>query len=222
MNDTSNNNVSNHNATIEMAPADADWTAFQYLAGELPEQAVIRFETCLQDDQHAREALARAVEVTQAVALIGSETSELSAVGATAEVTRRHDAIWAAPVTWLSVAALACVMFVLYWNPGASFPQRGLTLRGLPTLGSSPGGLPVAANGAPLVDSGELASFWVSAAELLANAELVDRSLLDAFPDDESPDMGGLPAADSDVDDDRLQAPSWMMAALARSSDVQE
>ena len=62
------------NKSNEVKSNDIDWLAFQYLTGDLPDDAVARFESSLASDQPAREALARAVELTQAVALVESTT----------------------------------------------------------------------------------------------------------------------------------------------------
>lgn len=50
---------------------DLPWTAFRYIAGELPPEEAAAFEARLGDDQAAREAVAAAVELAGAVALLG-------------------------------------------------------------------------------------------------------------------------------------------------------
>ena len=47
-----------------------DWLAFCYVSGELDGDERTAFENRLADDQVAREAVARAVELTEAVAVI--------------------------------------------------------------------------------------------------------------------------------------------------------
>lgn len=54
--------------TQPTCPDDVDWLAFCYAAGELSPQEAARFESRLATEQPLREALARAVELTQVVA----------------------------------------------------------------------------------------------------------------------------------------------------------
>jgi anti-sigma factor RsiW len=63
---------------------DLNWTAFRYVAGELDDVAAQAFESRLESDQEAREAVARVVALTRCVARVGSEerrrSAELSSV----------------------------------------------------------------------------------------------------------------------------------------------
>jgi hypothetical protein len=53
--------------------SDLHWTAFLYLGGDLPPDEATRFEARLADDQGARDALAGAVELAEALAIVGPE-----------------------------------------------------------------------------------------------------------------------------------------------------
>ncbi len=47
-----------------------DWLAFQYISEELTDEEVLAFEDQLAEDQDAREAVARAVELTHTVSAV--------------------------------------------------------------------------------------------------------------------------------------------------------
>ena len=56
------------------------WLAFRYVAGELAPDEAESFEHCLDQDQEAREAVARAVELTGAVAALRPESTPTLAI----------------------------------------------------------------------------------------------------------------------------------------------
>jgi len=193
---------------------ETDWVAFEYLTGELSANAVAQFEARLQDDQSARESLARVVQITQAVAIIESTVDK--ATERVASPSRQASSVWAAPAVWLSAVALACVVFVLCWNPGTP----------LPTLNS--GHQPVATNDRGTLDSGELAAHWVDNGlwddaglwgengEFLVTAEIVgDGEGVELAGDEPSSQSFG--ASDGEVNVEPLRAPSWMVVALGGS-----
>jgi hypothetical protein len=215
MNDSKNNRSS---ASTSM---DVEWLAFQYLTGELPEASVVYFEECLENDQLAREALARTVELTQAMAMVESTTGDVPSndtpcVRSPIVATQffPHDQAgkaWMARVAWSAVAALAGLAALLFWNPRTSPPSL------------DPGGQPVAATDVSVFDSGELASLWVETGELLVTTTLVsDGESIDGLLDDEPLASHSEPTVRAEVNDDRLQAPSWMMAALAGFTDAEK
>lgn len=57
--------------------SDIPWEAFRYVAGEMDSQEQQQFEDRLLSDQSLREALAHAVELTEAVALVACELQPL-------------------------------------------------------------------------------------------------------------------------------------------------
>ena len=52
-----------------MNDSDLNWLAFRYIAGEMPDEELATFEQSLAESQPAREAVAAAVLLAQAVAL---------------------------------------------------------------------------------------------------------------------------------------------------------
>jgi len=59
-------------------PAELEWTAFRYIAGELSPADVAEFEQRLALDQNAREAVASAVQMAEAVAGLQPAPLELA------------------------------------------------------------------------------------------------------------------------------------------------
>jgi len=84
-----------------------DWQAFCYVAGDLPPEEENAFETRLANDQAAREAVARAVTLTCAVAAAGPQTRQETAGSSTAGKWRRPGTVSA--LIWATVAAAACL-----------------------------------------------------------------------------------------------------------------
>lgn len=208
------------NESNELESRDIDWLAFQYLTDELSADEVARFEACLSVDQLAREALARAVELTHAVAVVESTACDVMACEVTPcdmerQASGRTRATWVPYSAWLAVAALALVAFILFGRP-----------QGPPSI-QNPGGQSVAshdvgADEGVALNSGELAVFWVSTAEFLLGTELVGESeSFDRMFDDDLLEPLGEPTGGEGVDIQKLQAPSWMMAALAGSAAVE-
>src|SRR5207253_583735 len=89
---------------------ELDWQAFCYLSGEVNAAEAEQFESRLADEQAAREALARAVELTQAVAAAESQT-DVAFVP-----VRRSAADWSARVSWMAVGGLAAVLLAILWS----------------------------------------------------------------------------------------------------------
>ena len=194
---------------------DLEWLAFQYLTDELSEDGQVQFEDRLARDQLAREALARAVELTQAVAMVESshtasnEAGVASAMVATQFVPQnRASSAWMTPVAWLSVAGLVCVAAVLYMIQ--------------PPSSVHPGSNPITKNGASTFVYSELASLWVETGDFLDTTSLVSEDEpTDGLLDDERPESPSEASLRGETDVDRLQAPSWMMAALTGSNNAE-
>jgi len=81
--------------------ADLGWLAFQYVSDELSADEVVQFEAHLAGDQAAREAVAEAVLLCQAVAA-GEEIVPVAA-------ERRS---WAQHAVWAAIGAAACLAIV--------------------------------------------------------------------------------------------------------------
>lgn len=84
---------------------DLDWTAVQYVSGDLPEQRVAEFERRLAENQDAREAVADAVELCVAIAANRPE------------VTTRvvMDRSWKRKLEWMFVGgAISLAVFFVF------------------------------------------------------------------------------------------------------------
>ena len=92
---------------------DREWLAFRYIAGELSGEETAAFETELEVSQVAREAVARAVELSQAVAIAESQQVELVEV-ASRSTSRKS---WIYGIGWIGAGAVAAsVAGVVWWN----------------------------------------------------------------------------------------------------------
>ena len=182
---------------------ELDWLAFRYLANELNESEQEAFEDRLADDQSAREAVARAVELTQTLSA-ARELDEIvvRSAEAPAPATKGRSA-WSVPAAWMSVGAAACLLLVAAW----SLPSL------LNTLGGNSAGV-AAANAHTL----ELARAWSSAREEFAAHEgtFWDRDAVRSEPS--QAESSAVPAAPSDDELDDMAPvpmPSWMLSAVA-------
>jgi hypothetical protein len=91
-------------------PNQLEWSAFMYAAGELPAAEAEQFEARLADDQAAREALARAVALTQTVVAAESQ-AESFVVPA-----QRQAASWGTRLAWMAIGGLASIVIALVWS----------------------------------------------------------------------------------------------------------
>jgi hypothetical protein len=89
---------------------DLDWLAFCYAAGELDAGDAELFEARLADDQAAREALARAVELTQTVAAAETQCGDL------VTPATRTNLDWNRRLSWMAIGGLASVLVALLWS----------------------------------------------------------------------------------------------------------
>jgi hypothetical protein len=97
---------------------ELEWTAFRYIANELPEADAAAFERQLADDQSAREAVARCVQVTHAVVALEEARSPVC-LPAGPEGDRRRQRRWTVAAVVIAAAAVCCAFWV-----GAEFAQR--------------------------------------------------------------------------------------------------
>jgi hypothetical protein len=89
---------------------DLDWLAFSYAAGELTPAETEQFELRLADDQTAREALARAVELCQVVV-----AAEIQSDNYIAPAAKTHST-WNHRLSWMAVGGLASLLLALLWS----------------------------------------------------------------------------------------------------------
>ena len=165
---------------------DLDWAAFCYAAGELDSEAAEQFEARLADDQRAREALARAVELTQTVAAAESQVGDFVVPAATATTA------WNSRLSWMAVGGLASVLVALLWSGVVG-----------PTWQSAK----------QQINAGtqySLALAWQQTGNEIANVKAAGMWPTVSADDDE--DFVG---SDRGFDEGGLdEAPSWMMAAV--------
>lgn len=86
----------------QLNPADVDWLAFQYVSDELPAEEAAQFEQRLAGDQAAREAVAEAMLLVQAVSA-GAKIASPAAAGRN----------WLQHAGWAAVGAAACLAVIL-------------------------------------------------------------------------------------------------------------
>jgi anti-sigma factor RsiW len=172
--------------TNDINKSDLDWLAFCYAAGELDAPAAEQFESRLADDQRAREALARAVELTQTVAAAESQCGDFVVPAATAKTA------WNSRLSWMAVGGLASVLVALLWS-GVVGPTWQ-TARQRLTAGTQY----------------NLAMAWQQTGHEIANVKAAGMWPSVSADDDEE-----FVASDSSFDEGGFnEAPSWMMAAV--------
>jgi len=89
---------------------ELDWLAFCYAADELSPAEAEQFEARLADDQAAREALARAVELTHAVATAEAQSGNFVTLAA------RSSTNWNTRLSWMAIGGLASLLLALLWS----------------------------------------------------------------------------------------------------------
>jgi hypothetical protein len=168
------------------------WSAFCYAAGEMSADEATAFEALLAQDQPAREALARAVELTQAVV---SAESLVPVVAA-----KRASSVWSRRLTWMAVGSAASLLVAVLWSSS-----------GLRTYLQGP-----TAPSGPSADARELAQAWSQTREQLAQSRddglwyLSHLANAEAETTEVASDFGDT----SDELFTSVDAPSWMTAAV--------
>lgn len=169
---------------------DLDWLAFSYAAGELTPTEAEQFELRLADDQPAREALARAVELCQVVAAAEMQSGNYVAIAsktraAKTRSTRNHR------LSWMAVGGLASLLLALLWS-GVLGPTSHTAQR-------------------HSFSKQNLAFAWAETKQQIANVrEAGYWPAIPVYSDDENAAVFAFDTAD--------EAPSWMTAALLSAS----
>jgi len=91
-------------------PNELDWLAFCYAAGEFDAAEAEAFEARLAEEQPAREALARAVELTQTVAAAEAQCGDFVVPAARAKTD------WNSRLSWMAIGGLASLLLALLWS----------------------------------------------------------------------------------------------------------
>jgi hypothetical protein len=103
---------------------ELDWLAFRYVAGEMSGEEAATFEFRLADDQYAREAVSRAVGLTQRLADAKSPGRDNWPTGGIAAAVNQTKMPFrgqvARAIGWMAVgAAAASLAFCLVWPLGS-------------------------------------------------------------------------------------------------------
>ncbi len=191
---------------------ELDWSAFCYAASELTPAEAEAFERRLAAEQPAREALARAVELTQAVA--AAETLEPVVVDHTGR------SLWGRRLAWMAVGSAASLLIAALIG-GSGAPQR--VTAWLEGKGST---LPADIVSA---DTGKLAAAWSQTRQELSAAS--ESGLLDGglwYPDHFERMSARAEQLDHELSDDQddvisndgtvAATPSWLTAAVLSSA----
>ncbi len=198
-------------------PDDLDWLAFCYIAGELPPNDAEAFETRLADDQAAREAVARAVELTFTLAAGAEVPQQAKAVAMPAQMQRQtgRGRRW----LWSAVAAAACL--AVFWSVRWVFAPQPHAGPSEELAGEVDGvGFPK-----------DLAVLWNHVREEWAGSPLDDSLTEIAGPDEAVEPLEELLPAPADDLLATCDPPAWMLAAVragdnltgpGSSSNVQE
>jgi anti-sigma factor RsiW len=208
------------NTNPEPLTDDLDWQAFCYAAGELSPTAMAEFEQRLGSDQATREALARAIELTQAIASAESLASVVRRPAAV-ELDRSRRSMrqmaWGAMGTAALVAA-ALVAAVVLWTGGGNDPQPKTAEK----LGRADRELAVAwsQTRSELAIASD-ADFWFPAH--LNSSESLPNAARDEAHDDAARDEAHDDARDELLDDSLMgPTPAWLMAAVEGYSPADE
>lgn len=164
------------------------WTAAQYAAGDLPDAAVEEFEARLEADQAAREALAQAVALSQAVVQIESTPVVAAPIGSGQVVASRRERTF----VWIAVAASLLLAVVAYrWQTSTN--QKVDEIAAGPTKAQQ-----------------QLALVWIEGQDADDNVWNESTATNDPMFDDELDDLPSLATDPS--------APDWLLAAVADSA----
>lgn len=165
---------------------DRDWLAFRYIAGELTGEDAAAFEAELATSQVAREAVARAVELTQAIAIAESHDVEL--VESATRMARRK--AWVYGIGWIGAgAAAASVAGVVWWNiqgPAMGTSELAEKWTQARAVEQSPVAIDESAESGAVLDAEpDVAPSWMTAGVIsLSGGKVEDDGDGDGRPDD--------------------------------------
>jgi len=172
---------------------ELEWTAFRYIANELPEADAAAFERQLADDQSAREAVARCVQVTHAVVALEEARSPVC-LPAGPEGDRRRQRRWAVAAVVIAAAAVCCAFWV-----GAEFAQRDRDEPGSQVVQDDP---PKPVNpGLGAVDPSAVIATWLN-----FDADALDSGLSPEWEEPVKSSSRSAPVADGSF--------NWVIAAV--------
>ncbi|MGC3969424.1 MAG: hypothetical protein QM775_19315 [Pirellulales bacterium] len=178
---------------------DLTWSAYQYAAGELDAAAAAAFEERLAVDQSAREALAEAVSLSEAVCA-AYEQLPASYVMPASRVAAPADSRLV--VGWLATATAACIALAMTWQAFKT------------PAGDEAGEVAAAQAEA---DSQLLAALgpehrWDAPSPLVDELAAADNVIHEESVSEE------LDASEASTDPMSVAAPDWLLAAVVESS----
>lgn len=188
-------------------PAELFWQAFRYAGDEMSADERVSFENQLATDQHAREAVARVIELESLVCAAEVLPAQPLAV------LPRDRSYWMQPIGWAAAGAAAClavVMTLQTWSP-ANW-QAGQTAGQLRPGVAQVAGNVAARGNQQAVDresvpgpAGELALVWAQ-----ARLEVPAPDALEGAGSEQLIEGDELASAA-----DEQTAPNWLLAAVA-------
>ena len=211
---------------------DLDLQAFRYVGHDMTDEELQQFEERLADDQPTREAVARAVQIGQAVAFSRPAVSQELSSSSPRRSSRRRRKRLAIVASSVAVAFLAGVGIFHWFDLGLS--QDGL-FQDLPIVNSGaqlhPTALP-AADGDSTTDTlvaalngsaGHVLALWSESAPEFGQSVdgLTDDGGSNTNDDSEQLEMA-IAASDSLIsndDDTEFDLPDWMLAAVSPNED---
>ncbi|MFN0021962.1 MAG: hypothetical protein ACKVP0_27250 [Pirellulaceae bacterium] len=163
---------------------DREWLAFRYIAGELSGDETVAFEAELETSQVVREAVARAVELSQAVAI--AESQQVVLVEAAPRGIRSRS--WIPVIGWITAGAVAAsVAGAVWWNmPGfqsdnSSIAENWAAMRAVDPPAPS---VEAPAELGPALDAADAAPSWMTAGVIsLSGGKVEDDGDGDGKPD---------------------------------------
>jgi ferric-dicitrate binding protein FerR (iron transport regulator) len=131
------------------APEHLGWLAFRYVAGEMSPTESASFELLLSDDQDARDAVVRAVELTEAI--LATQAARSPAPVEVAATARQR---WSQQIAWVATTVAACLLIALALNVGSrsdpsATSEDQLAKAWLDQVSDSPVAMSEAASAAP-------------------------------------------------------------------------
>jgi hypothetical protein len=117
----------------EMRQNEHDWLAFRYVAGEMTAEEAAEFECLLSENQPAREAVAAAVQLSQAVEL-AARNARPHRQEVVLPPRGRRVLTWRQRLVWASIGAAASLLIawgLQAWRDGRPAPPAHEDLAGL-------------------------------------------------------------------------------------------
>jgi hypothetical protein len=180
-----------------MNDSDLNWLAFRYVAGEMPDVELATFEQSLAESQPAREAVAAAVLLAQAVTL-----AENTAAGPQRDLVPAGPALrrptWRGHLAWALVGGAASLLIV-----GGLQMWRDMRAPANAVARNRP---------ATAEDLSGLASQWTAAGEF--DFDVADNGSSERRDVDDSSDASRTNLAMSELFED-ITAPDWLLAAVS-------